>query len=119
MVLLLVVVVVFIVVISERVITMMNPEQRRVVNENIAAAIRMNASQIAHYTNERKGAMSESLHYAGKPLGTLRGLRADSVNKIINILLEELEHLKLLQLVYSDNGGGAASTGGEKTTTDL
>ena len=94
----------------------MNPEKLRVINENIGAEIRRNGNSLFHYKKELDEVANATTQYIDTPLGTLREIRLRSVQRIINILLEELEYLKHQQLVYEgqtenkpDEGGGAPS----------
>lgn len=95
----------------------MNPEKLRVINENIRAEIRRNGDALFHYKKELDEITNAVKQYRDTPLGTLREIRVGSVQRIINILLEELEYLKHQQLVYdegqtedkTDEGGGGGA----------
>lgn len=92
----------------------MNPEKLRVINENIRAEIRRNGDALFHLQKELDEVTNAATQYINTPLGTLREIRVRSVQRIINILLEELEYLTHQQLVYdegqtedkTDEGGG-------------
>lgn len=90
----------------------MNPEKVRVLQEAIGAEITRTNSYVAHYRKELKQVEGSAEHHINTAMGTLRETRVRSVRAIINILLEELEHLNHQQLVHGkkaetdERGGG-------------